>query len=263
MNRLSPWYEPFDNELKHISVLLKNQLWLQIVLALILGISVGLMLSPQGGGLVAADTAKIVAQWVKLPGSVFLSLIQMVVIPLVLSSIMLGIATAGDPEYLKKIGVRIFPYFIVTTTVAVTIGAGLALWIQPGNFIDSAMVTGITSNTTVVAISEQSLPEKIAQLIPTNITQVALEQSMLQLVIYAMIMGVALLALPAKKAKLILQVLDSIQSIAMQVVSWAMLLAPFAVFGLLCEITIKIGLDALLGMSVYVFTVILGLATLL
>jgi len=263
MTSSSSWYVPFDNELKTLSVLLKNQLWLQIVLALILGITVGLMLSPQGGGLVETDTANIIAQWVKLPGSVFLSLIQMVVIPLVLSSIMLGIATAGDPAYLKKIGVRIFPYFIVTTTVAVTIGAGLALWIKPGNFIDNQLVTGIATSTSVVEISEHSIPEKIAQLIPTNFTQVALDQSMLQLVIYAMIMGVALLALPTRKAKLILQVLDSIQSIAMQVVSWAMLLAPFAVFGLLCEITIKVGMDVLLGLSVYVFTVIMGLALLL
>ena len=263
MNPLSALYAPFDNELKSISVLLKNQLWLQIVLALILGISVGLILSPQGGGAVEADTAKIIAQWVKLPGSIFLSLIQMVVIPLVLSSIMLGIATAGDPEYLKKIGVRIFPYFIVTTSVAVTIGAGLALWIQPGKFIDSELITGVSTSTPMIETLDQSIPDKIAQLIPTNFTQVTLDQSMLQLVIYAMIMGVALLALPAKKSKLILQVLDSIQSIAMQVVSWAMLLAPFAVFGLLCEITIKVGVDALLGMSIYVLTVVLGLVVLL
>ena len=263
MNPLSALYAPLDNELKSISVLLKNQLWLQIVLALILGISVGLILSPQGGGAVEADTAKIIAQWVKLPGSIFLSLIQMVVIPLVLSSIMLGIATAGDPEYLKKIGVRIFPYFIVTTSVAVTIGAGLALWIQPGKFIDSELITGVSTSTPMIETLDQSIPDKIAQLIPTNFTQVTLDQSMLQLVIYAMIMGVALLALPAKKSKLILQVLDSIQSIAMQVVSWAMLLAPFAVFGLLCEITIKVGVDALLGMSIYVLTVVLGLVVLL
>ena len=99
-----PWYEPFDNGIKHISVLLKSQLWLQIVLALILGISCGLLISPTGGGLAKPETAVIIAQWVKLPGTIFLSLIQMVVIPLVMSSIMLGIATAGDPEYLKKIG---------------------------------------------------------------------------------------------------------------------------------------------------------------
>ncbi len=262
MTTSTPWYEPFDNEIKHISLLLKSQLWLQIVLALILGITSGLLISPTGGGLVQPETAVVIAQWVKLPGTIFLSLIQMVVIPLVVSSIMLGIATAGDPEYLKKIGLRIFPYFVVTTSVAVTIGAGLALWIEPGQYIDSELITGIAQPEPISELIQQSVPDKLAGLIPTNMTQASLEQSMLQLVIYAMIMGVALVALPAKKSKLILQVLDSIQSIAMKVVSWAMLLAPYAVFGLLCEITIKIGVDALLGMSIYVLTVVLGLAVL-
>ncbi len=67
------------------------------------------------------------------------------VIPLVVSSIMLGIATAGDPAYLKKMGVRIFPYFVITTSVAVTIGACLALWIQPGQYIDSQLLTAVVS----------------------------------------------------------------------------------------------------------------------
>jgi len=262
MTTSPPWYEPFDNEIKHISVLLKSQLWLQIVLALILGVGCGLLISPTGGAWVEPETAVVIAQWVKLPGTIFLSLIQMVVIPLVVSSIMLGIATAGDPEYLKKIGLRIFPYFVVTTTVAVSIGASLSLWIEPGQYIDSQLITGIAGQAPVAQLAEQSVPDKLAGLIPTNMTQASLEQSMLQLVIYAMIMGVALVALPSKQTKLILQVLDSIQSIAMKVVSWSMLLAPYAVFGLLCEITIKVGVNALLGMSIYVLTVVLGLGVL-
>ena len=83
------WYEPFDNSLKTIKILIKSQLWAQIILALVLGISVGLLLSPQGGGWLVEDQATVVAEWVKLPGSVFLAMIQMVVIPLVMSSIRL------------------------------------------------------------------------------------------------------------------------------------------------------------------------------
>ena len=262
MTSLAPWYQPFDNQLKQISMLLKNQLWLQIMVALVLGVTLGLMLSPTGGGLVEEDTAIIIAQWVKLPGTVFLALIQMVVVPLVLSSIMLGIATAGDPEYLKKIGLRIFPYFVTTTTVAVILGASLALWIAPGDYMDSDMITGIDVAKPVATLNDESVADKISGLIPTNMTQATLDKSMLQLVVYAMIMGVALVALPPKKSKVLLQALDSVQAIAMQVVSWAMLLAPLAVFGLLCEITIRIGVDALLGMSIYVLTVILGLVAL-
>lgn len=258
------WYEPFDNSLKTIKILIKSQLWAQIILALVLGISVGLLLSPQGGGWLAEDQATVVAEWVKLPGSVFLAMIQMVVIPLVMSSIMLGIATAGDPDYLKRIGLRIFPYFVLTTCVAVTIGAALAFWIEPGRFIDGSLVQAAEATAPVVTGKlDSSVPERLVGLFPKSMAQASIDQSMLQLVVYAIIMGVALVALPKQKAKLMLQVLDSIQSIAMKVVSWAMMLAPYAVFGLLCDITIKIGLDALLGMSVYVLTVILGLMLLL
>jgi Na+/H+-dicarboxylate symporter len=264
MTETHQWYEPFGNSLNSIKVMIKGQLWAQIIVALFLGIFVGLILSPQGVGILSEHTANEVADWVKLPGSIFLALIQMVVIPLVVSSIMLGVATAGDPEYLKRIGLRIFPYFVLTTCVAVTIGAFLASWIQPGRFIDSALLATVdTSAAPAAQVLDSSVPERLVSLFPKSMTQAAVDQSMLQLVVYSIIMGVALIALPRRKAKVMLQVLDSVQSITMKVVSWAMMLAPYAVFGLLCEITIKIGLDALLGMSVYVLTVLLGLLLLL
>lgn len=144
MTQIQNWYEPFDNSLKTIRVMIASQLWAQIILALVLGIGVGLLLSPQGGGWLSEENAHIVAEWVKLPGSLFLALIQMVVIPLVMSSIILGIATAGDPEYLKRIGLRISPYFVFTTCVAVSIGAALAFWIEPGRFIDNSLVSAVS-----------------------------------------------------------------------------------------------------------------------
>ncbi|MCG8610343.1 MAG: dicarboxylate/amino acid:cation symporter, partial [Pseudomonadales bacterium] len=264
MTQAHAWYEPFDNSLKAIKIMIRGQLWVQIIVALIAGVGLGSMLSPQGGGWLAADTAVTVAEWVKLPGSIFLALIQMVVIPLVMSSIMLGVATAGDPAYLKRIGLRIFPYFVLTTCLAVTIGAALAVWINPGQFIDGALLAVVDPGVqTIQPDSGLSVPERLVSLFPKSMAQASIDQSMLQLVVYSIIMGVALIALPERKAKLLLQVLDSVQSIAMKVVSWAMMLAPYAVFGLLCEITIKIGWDALLGMSVYVFTVISGLLILL
>ena len=258
------WYQPFDNSLKSIRVMISKHLWAQILLALVLGISVGLMLSPEGGGLLSEASAEVTAEWIKLPGSIFLALIQMVVIPLVVSSIMLGVATAGDPEYLKRIGLRIFPYFVITTCVAVTIGALLANWIEPGRFIDGALVASVEQSAPTVSNTlDSSLPERLVALLPKSMTQATVDQSMLQLVVFAMIMGVALISLPQKKAKLLLQLLDTVQSISMKVVSWAMMLAPYAVFGLLCDITIKIGLNALLGMLVYVLTVLTGLVFLL
>jgi proton glutamate symport protein len=241
--------------------LFRRQLWAQILLALALGIIVGSWISPEGGQAFEAATAYRVAEWLKLPGTVFLNLIQMVVIPLVITSIMLGVGGSGDSSTLKDVGLRIAPYFVITTTIAVTIGITLALLLKPGLYVD-VTAFDLSSMAVPSSISEAattSIPEHISQLIPTNLTQAQMDQSMLQLVIYSIIMGLALTSVSPSRASVLRQVIEGIQEVSMKVVNWTMLLAPYAVFGLIADISIRVGFDVLLGMSAYVGTVLLGL----
>lgn len=247
---------------KHLTKLIQRQLWMQILLALVLGVFFGSWLSPEGGRAVQAETAYSIAEWVKLPGTIFLNMIQMVVIPLVLSSIMLGVGGSGDTSNLKSVGLKIAPYFVLTTTLAVTIGITLALLIQPGNYVDVDALMANTNTTmpaTIAPASDISIPQRLSALIPTNITRAIYEQSMLQLVIFAILMGLAMASVPRKRVAALRDMVEGVQEISMKVVGWAMLLAPYAVFGLLSEISIKVGLEVLLGMSAYVGTVLLGL----
>lgn len=247
---------------KHLAKLIQRQLWVQILLALVLGVFFGSWLSPEGGRAVQAETAYSIAEWVKLPGTIFLNMIQMVVIPLVLSSIMLGVGGSGDTSNLKSVGLKIAPYFVLTTTLAVTIGITLALLIQPGNYVDVDALMANTNTTmpaTMAPASDISIPQRLSALIPTNITRAIYEQSMLQLVIFAILMGLAMASVPRKRVAALRDMVEGVQEISMKVVGWAMLLAPYAVFGLLSEISIKVGLEVLLGMSAYVGTVLLGL----
>lgn len=247
---------------KHLAKLIQRQLWMQILLALVLGVFFGSWLSPEGGRAVQAETAYSIAEWVKLPGTIFLNMIQMVVIPLVLSSIMLGVGGSGDTSNLKSVGLKIAPYFVLTTTLAVTIGITLALLIQPGNYVDVDALMANTNTTmpaTMAPASDISIPQRLSALIPTNITRAIYEQSMLQLVIFAILMGLAMASVPRKRVAALRDMVEGVQEISMKVVGWAMLLAPYAVFGLLSEISIKVGLEVLLGMSAYVGTVLLGL----
>ena len=259
----------FEKQLKQLEkdgfgaiiMLFRSQLWAQILLALVLGIAVGSWISPEGGQALAAETAYSVAEWLKLPGTVFLNLIQMVVIPLVISSIMLGVGGSGDNTTLKDVGLRIAPYFVVTTTIAVTMGITLALLLKPGLYVDVSAFD-LSSVAVTSSMSEPlntSIPERISQLIPTNLTQAQMDQSMLQLVIYSIIMGLALTSVSASRASVLRQVVEGIQEVSMKVVNWTMLLAPYAVFGLIADISIRVGVDVLLGMSAYVGTVLLGL----
>jgi Na+/H+-dicarboxylate symporter len=241
--------------------LFRRQLWAQILLALLLGIIVGSWISPEGGQAVKPATAYSIAEWLKLPGTVFLNLIQMVVIPLVITSIMLGVGGSGDGNTLKEVGLRIAPYFVITTTIAVSIGITLALLLKPGLYVDVTAfdLSSIKAPISISESSDVSLPQRISQLIPTNLTKAQMDQSMLQLVIYSIIMGLALTSVSQSRANVLRQVIEGIQEVSMKVVNWTMLLAPYAVFGLIADISIRVGVDVLLGMSAYVGTVLLGL----
>lgn len=256
--------------LGNIRVLLKTQLWAQILIAMILGVITGLILSPEGFALIERDTAYKIAHWLHLPGGIFLNLIQMVVIPLITSSIIMGICSSGDLDYLKKVGLRVFPYFLCTTTIAVTLGIILSVFIQPGAYVDIEVVQNIpTSIETVKSINgfeevKQSIPHRIINLIPANIDETLLNQDMLGIVIYAIIMGIALLTLGGyRDTKPVLYLLETLQEVSLKVVSWAMMLAPYAVFGLLADITLKVGFSAIIGIMAYMGTVLLGLLCLL
>ncbi|KZN52731.1 dicarboxylate/amino acid:cation symporter [Pseudoalteromonas luteoviolacea] len=244
----------------------KKALWQQIILALILGLISGLILSPKGFGWLNEQSAQQVALWVALPGKLFLALIQMVVIPLVMSSIILGIASNQDSEFLKRVGLRIFPYFVITTIISVSIGVVIATVITPGDFVDGKLLKDLGVQTIALStteVSASSIPQRVAAMIPANFTQSALDKDMFAVVLYSGFIGIAMTSLIAKQKSLLLDITGAVQSLSLKIVNWAMKLAPMAVFGLLCDITIRIGVDALIGVSAYVMTVLLGLLMLL
>ncbi len=249
----------------------KTHLWAQVLIGMVLGIVVGLLLSPSGAALVPTEVANSLAAWLALPGKVFLALIQMVVVVLVLSSIVIGITSSGDAEFLRKVGWRVMLFFVVTTAVAVALGIALATALEPGRLIDADLLertmasVGETAQESQAAAAEErgSMPDRIVGLIPTNPFGAIIELAMLQIVILAIFIGIALVAVPADRAQPLIDIFASIQEVSMQIVSWAMLLAPWAVFGLLAQITIKIGLDAIVGMTAYVGTVLLALLIML
>ena len=253
----------------YLHALVKGRLWLQVLVGMFAGIAIGIMLGPSVGWIKPA-TASVISDWLAFPGKLFLALIQMIVIPLVFASIIRGLAATEDLEQLRKIGLRVVLYFIATTTLAIIIGLAVALIIKPGSYINSQAIQTTIGN--IGSMAEQSkqqgidlttLPQMVITLLPSNPLNSMVQSNMLQVVIFAMIIGVALVMMKSSQAKPLLDLLGSLQEVCMTVVRWAMLLAPVAVFGLLAQLTAKLGLDALLGMAIYVGTVLLGLLIML
>jgi Na+/H+-dicarboxylate symporter len=262
--------EPLKYLSRHLEKLIKGRLWLKVVIGMVLGITTGILLGPTVG-LVEPHTAVTIGNWLALPGQLFLILIQMVVIPLVFASVIRGLAAGENLEQLRKLGFRVAIYFVLTTTVAISIGLSVALVIKPGQYIDSKMVqqamgsdqSALLSAETMAMPELGDLPQKLITILPSNPLTSMVEGQMLQVVLFAVIFGMALVMMAPQQSRPLLDVLGSLLEVCMTVVRVAMRLAPYAVFGLMTQLTTKIGLDALLGMAVYVATVLLGLALLL
>ena len=253
----------------YLDKLVKGRLWMKVLLAMFLGIGTGILLGPSVG-LLPEKTAATIGNWLAMPGQLFLAVVQMIVIPLIFSSLIRGLAASEDMDKLRSMGLKVVVYFLGTTVVAIVIGMGLAGIVRPGDYIDPQAMRQFTG-AALPAASETlgelpglaELPSSIVGLLPSNPMTALVETEMLQIVIFAIFFGIALLAMPPDKAKPLLEFMGSLQEVCMTVVRWAMLLAPLAVFGLLARLTSTVGLDVLLGMAVYVGTVLLGLFILL
>lgn len=261
---------PFDYLNRQLNRLLQGRLWIKVLIGMFLGIVTGMLIGPTGGWLDTA-TATTLGNWLALPGQLFLTLIQMIVIPLIFASVVRGLSASESFEQLQRMGVGVVIYFVGTTVIAIIIGLAVAILIKPGHYVDSSslkslMPAGSTTEASALPGSPPSLselPDKLVTILPSNPLTSMVEGQMLQVVMFAMIMGVALVMMKPAQSKPLLDLMSSLQEVCMTVVSWAMRLAPLAVFGLMAQLTSKIGLDAILGMGVYVGTVLIGLLILL
>ena len=265
---MSPLEALHPRSLKYLSSnlqkLVKGKLWLKVLIGMFLGIVTGILLGPSTG-LISVRLSSVIGSWLALPGQIFLGSVQMIVVPLVIASVVRGIAASESLSYLKKMGIATASFFVVTTTIAITIGIALAYITKPGLSFDPSQIQStigvpLPPNTeNLSAPTLANIPDAISGILPKNPLGAMVELQMLQVVIFSIIIGIALISMRSEQALPIIDLLGSIQEVCMTVVKWSMLLAPYAVFGLMARITSMVGLNALLGMSIYVGTVLLGL----
>ncbi|GAA0893563.1 dicarboxylate/amino acid:cation symporter [Fulvivirga kasyanovii] len=260
----------FDTEIKslkslntYLKKLVAGKLWLKVLIALFLGVGFGLLLSPQNGW-VSKATADVLGNWLALPGMLFLKLVQMIMIPLIVASIITGIAS-NDKDNLKKLGGGVFLYFVATTIISVSIGTLLATVFKPGRYLHEQAAA---EHEAVLAAGEENaelsfgindMPGIITDLLPENPLASMVSGEMLSIVIFTIIIGVAVLSLPDNLLKPVKLLLSAVQEICMTVVKWAMILVPIAVFGLMAQLTSSVGLSSLAGLGYYVIVVLAGL----
>jgi Na+/H+-dicarboxylate symporter len=253
--------------LKHLSgylyALVEGRLWLKVLVSMVLGLLTGAAIGP-GMGWVAPELGAVIGNWLALPGQLFLAAIQMIVVPLVFASIIRGLAAGENIAQLKRLGLATVLFFVVTTAVAAAIGLFVAELFEPGRAVGQQMLAAardvaVADNVPLAPPVWSDMPQRLVGLLPGNPLSSMVQGEMLQVVIFAAVVGVALIAMQPETARPLLDLLGSVQEVCMTVVRWAMVLAPFAVFGLMARLTSQLGFNALLGMGLYVATVLFGL----
>ncbi|MCH2533764.1 MAG: dicarboxylate/amino acid:cation symporter [Bdellovibrionales bacterium] len=256
----SPLYS-IKNVAAETKKLIENHLWAKILVFLFLGLITGFLLGPQMNW-VSPKVSSIITDWLVVPGKIFLTLMQMIIIPLVLSSVVLGVLNSESLELLRKIAIRLVPYFILTTIISILIGFFVAETIRPGDKIDKSQIkqnVNIQESVIVNETKNSSLPDTLTSILPKNPAISIVEGELFQVVIFALIIGVALLSISKEQAEPIINLLTATQHLSMVVVGWAMKLAPIAVFGLMSELLASVGSEVLYGIGSYILSVVLAL----
>jgi Na+/H+-dicarboxylate symporter len=251
-----------------LRIWITSRLWAQVMIGMVLGFALGLLLS-DATGLIAPEMAETVGLWLALPGRIFLALIAMVLVPLIFSSIVGGLTGAGSGAELRAVGLRLAGFILATTTAAAGIGVALAQWLRPGAALAGfgapppAPEIGVPEIDAPAPGERVTLPDLIADILPTNPTASIVQGDMLAVVVLALLVGISVAQVERHRAEPFMALMDSLLSIAMNIVKWAMFLAPLAVFGLMAQLVMRTGVETLLGISGYVGTVLAGLAVLL
>lgn len=249
------------NQRTKLGVWVRSRLWAQVLFAMILGVAVGFAMGP-AAGLIPPSTARTLGSWLALPGKLFLGLIAIVLVPLVFSSIVGGLNGAPSSGAMKKVGLRLGAFIVITTAAAAWIGVMLAQMFQPGRGLEAPVASAETVSANIEGFDFKMLPDLVVGVLPTNPAASVMEGDLLAIVILAVLTGVAATQIQPERAKPFVALLESLMSISMTIVKWAMLLTPLAVFGLMAQLMMQIGMESLLGVLTYVGTVLLGLVIL-
>lgn len=190
-------------------------------------------------------------------GNGFLRLMQMLVVPLVFCSIVCGSASIGDTKTLGKVGVKTVLFYLLTTALAIIAALGIALIIRPGIGIPSSALE--TSGTVSGTIQKTSAVDTILNIIPTNPIQGLADGNMLQIILFAIVIGIILAKL-GEKVEIVSNFFAQFNDVMMEMTNIVMKLAPIGVFCLITRTFSGIGFSAFVPLLKYMVSVLLSLA---
>jgi proton glutamate symport protein len=249
---------------------MKLPLHTKILIGLVAGLLFGLLCIFTG------IPVSLVVNYIKPFGTVFVSALKMIAMPLILASLIVGVSNLGDISRLSRMGGKTIAVYMTTTIIATTIGLLIVNMVKPGKIITEQTRTELmemferdaTQKTDVAKKLREDGPlQPLVNIIPDNLFGAASEnENMLQIVFFAIIFGVALLQIKSKKKAVIIGFFEGLNDVVIQIIHYIMMFAPYGVFALISTLIVEIAgdnpskaLEILSALLSYAATVLAGL----
>jgi len=241
----------------------------QIIIGLLLGLAYGVIATNAGWGDFTSD-------WIAPFGTIFINLLKLIAMPLVISSLITGVASLSDVKKLSRIGGKTIAIYIGTTAIAVTLGLASVNMLRPGDKIPDAMKEKLQMTYekdaskkagTVQEVKGRGPLQPIVDIIPSNFFfSASSNRNMLQVVFMAIFIGIGLIQIPRDKGKPLRDFFESLNDVVIKLVDIIMLIAPYGVFALIAQTINKVAgnnpseiMELLGALGYYMVAVIIGL----
>ena len=236
----------------------------KILLGMLVGVLFALLLTNFDWG------ASFIGDWIKPFGTIFISSLKLIAIPLILAALIKGISDLKDISSLSKMGMRTISIYVVTTVIAVSIGLTVVSLIQPGKTINEdtrnelveAYGGDADAKLQAAAAQKDAGPlQALIDLVPSNIVSAASSnRNMLQVIFFAVFFGISLILIPQEKAKTVKDFFDGLNEVILKMVDLIMLAAPYGVFALMAALVVEApSADLFAALGMYAVSVVFGL----
>ncbi|HYG25059.1 MAG TPA: dicarboxylate/amino acid:cation symporter [Verrucomicrobiae bacterium] len=233
---------------------------LQILGAIALGVGFGAVIDPDAsiGDLKVVSILQVV-------GDLFLNLLKMLVVPLVVATIISGVASLGPGRDFGRIGTKALIYFVSTTFIAVLIGLMFVNFVRPGTRGDGVAPLAMTEEARtqlakVEGTGAGTVMNVLMRFVPQNVIRSAADGDMLGLIFFSIVFGYFAGRLTGERHRLVLGFFQGIHEVMLLVTNWVMLFAPLGVFALVAKVVATTGLDVFRTVALFFVTVVAGLA---
>ena len=235
----------------------KNWLTLYILIAMALGIVAGYFIHEKA----TPDFIKDFSPKIKLLATIFLRMVQMIIAPIVFATLVVGIAKLGDLKTVGRVGGKAMLWFITASLMSLLLGLILVNITKPGVGMNLANTDAEGVKDLVNKSGEFSLAKFVEHVVPRSVIESMATNEILQLVVFSIFFGIAVTAV-GKKGEPIVRALDSLSHVVLKMVTYVMKLAPLGVFGAMCAVIAKYGLEPLKMFGYYIGSFYLGLVVL-